>query len=114
MDQVGGVVEEPLSLVESLVHEKEVALLQVAQPAVDQLGGPGGGAGCEVPGLDQGGAEASRRGVEGDSATGDAATYHEHVEVLRTEALQGPRTVERARRHGRPRYATRRSLVPLV
>ena len=61
MDQVGGVVEQSLALVQRLVDEPVVVLLEIAQPAVDQLRRLGGGPGREVPRLDEGGLAAPGR-----------------------------------------------------
>ena len=82
LDEVRGVVAQPLALAERLVDEADVAGLEVADAAVDQLGALRRRPGGEVVGLDEGRAQASRGRVEGDSGAGDAAADDQHVEVL--------------------------------
>jgi len=72
LDQVGGVDHEPAALVEGLVHQADLTLLEVAETAVDHLGGLGGRARCEVVALDEGGAQPSAGGIEGAAGAGDA------------------------------------------
>ena len=53
LHQVGRVAAQPLALGQGLVDQADVALLEVAQPAVDHLGGLRRGAGGEVVALHQ-------------------------------------------------------------
>ena len=99
--EVGGVVAQPLALGERLVDEADVALLEVAQPAVDELRGLRRRARGEVVALDERGAQPAGRGVEGDPRAGDAAADDEHVEVLVAEPRERSRTIERGNRHRR-------------
>ena len=73
LDQVGGEAQEPLPLGQGLVDEAELLLLEVAQPAVDELGRPRRRAGGEVAPLDEGRPQAPAGGVEGDAGAGDPA-----------------------------------------
>ena len=82
------VAAQPLALVERLVDEADVALLEVAQAAVDELGALRRRAAGEVVGLDEGRAQAPGGGVEGDAGAGDAAADDEHVERLGGQALE--------------------------
>ena len=79
-DQVGGVVEQPLALGQVLVDQAVLVLLEVAEPAVDQLGRLGRGARGEVVLLDQGGPEAPAGGIERHAGAGDPAADDQHVE----------------------------------
>ena len=95
-DEVRGVAAQPLPLAQRLVDEPHVALLEVPQPAVDELRAAARGPAGEVVGLDQRGREAAARGVESDADTGDAAADDEHVEALAwpgVPASLGGRTV---------------------
>ena len=91
-DQMRGVLEQALALVQGLVHEAEVALLEVAQAPVHHLRGLRRGARSEVVALDEGGAKSPRGGIESDTGAGDAAPDHEDVEGLLLEPGQGPRS----------------------
>ncbi len=71
-DQMGRVVEQALALGEVLVDQPVLVLLEVAEPAVDELGGLGRGARGEVALLDQGGPQSPAGCVEGHPGPGDA------------------------------------------
>ncbi len=62
--QVRRIAEQRGALVQCLAHERDVALREVADTAVHELGGARGRAFREIVGLDQDDAEAARRGVE--------------------------------------------------
>mmetsp|Transcript_21860 Transcript_21860/g.55459 ORF Transcript_21860/g.55459 Transcript_21860/m.55459 type:complete len:532 (+) Transcript_21860:503-2098(+) len=62
-------------------------LREVADAAVDQLGGARRGARREVLPLDERGLQAARRRVHGDARARRAAANHEHVELLRLHRL---------------------------
>ena len=64
------------------MHEGEVELVEVAQAAVDELGGPRGGARGPVAHLHDAGAQAAGRGVQGDAGAGDASADDQHVQAL--------------------------------
>ena len=82
---------------ECLVHEPDLALLQVAQAAVDELGGLRRRARGEVVALDERRAKAAGGGVEGDADAGDAAADHQDVERVVGESAQGGGPIEPAR-----------------
>ena len=103
LDQVGGVAQQALALVQRLVDEAHVAVLQVAQPAVDELGRLGRRARGEVVPLDQRGAQAAGRGVERHAGAGDAAADDEHVEDAGAEEGEVVVAIEGAEGHGRSR-----------
>ena len=71
-----------LALEQRLAHEPEVEVLQVAQPAVDELARAAGGPRGEVGALEQRHAVAARGGVERDARAGDAATDDDDVELV--------------------------------
>ena len=97
-DQVGGVPEQPLALGQGLGDEAELPLVEVPQPAVDQLGRLRRRPRGEIVALDQGGAQAAGGGVEGHARPGDAPADHEDVEGLARHPLERGGTVELARR----------------
>ncbi len=83
MDEVRReLLHEQLALVERLAHEPEVELLEVAQPAVDELAGAARRAGGEVALLDQRHGEAATGRVQGGATARHAAADHEDVELL--------------------------------
>ena len=87
--QVGcNLVQQQAAFGEGLGHELEVEVVEVAQAAVHELGGPGAGACCPVAGFDDAGAQAAGCGVEGDAGAGDAAADHEDVEFFIGHALE--------------------------
>lgn len=53
VDEVGGIADEEAALAEGLEDEGDIALLEVADAAVDELGAAGGGAFGEVGLLDE-------------------------------------------------------------
>ena len=100
LDQVRGVAQQALALVQRLVDQADVAVLQVAQPAVHQLGRLGRRARGEVVALDEGGAQAAGGGVEGHAGAGDAAADDEHVVGADAQAGEVVAAVEGAEGHG--------------
>ena len=84
LDQVrreAGHVE--LALEQRLADQAEVELLEVAQPAVEELRGPAGGARGQVAGLHEGHRQTAGRRVESGAGADDAAADHHHVEPSR-------------------------------
>ena len=75
-------VQGQRSLLERLEYQGEVELLQIAQPAVEELAGPARGAGREVAGVDQSDSQAPGDRIQRAAAAGDAGAYHEDVEVV--------------------------------
>ena len=73
---------QPLAFGECFVDEPEVALLQVAQAAVDHLRRLRRRARREVVPLDEAHPQAARGGVERDAAPGDPTADDQHVERL--------------------------------
>ncbi len=107
MDQMRGVAEEALALVERLVDQPVIVLLEVSQPAVDQLRRFRRRTRGEILRLDQGGAQPPGRGVEGDPAPGDAASDDEHFEALAGQAVKRGLAVEGDGRGHGPTLPTR-------
>ena len=85
-----GVVEQALPLAQVLVDEEVLLLLQVAQAAVHELGGPRRGAGGEIASLDQRRAQPAGGAVQRHPGTGDAAADDDHVELPRWPDGPGP------------------------
>ena len=67
LDEVRRQLDHELALEQRLADEAEVEVLQVAQAAVDELGGAARGARGEVGLLDERDAVAARGGVERDA-----------------------------------------------
>ncbi len=82
-------VQEQRPLAQRLAHQAELALLQVAQPAVDELARPAGGAGREVTRLDERGRQPARGRVERRAGAGRACADHHDVEDLALHPPQG-------------------------
>ena len=100
--EVRRVLERALAFVEALVDQPELALLQVAQAAVHELGALRARARREVVALDERGAQAPAGGVERHAGAGDAAADHEHVERLVAEPAERRGPIERRRSRSRP------------
>ena len=92
--QVGGVGQQPLALGQGLGHESQLALAQVPQPAVDQLGRRRRRARGEVVPLDQGRRQPPGGGVEGHAGAGDPAADDQDVEAPPGQGGQGGGSIE--------------------
>ncbi len=79
MDEVRGIVAEKPALVECLQNERNIALLQIAHTAVDELRATARGALGKVVLLDEDCAIAAAGGVYGDSQTGGSSADHEKI-----------------------------------
>src|SRR6185503_1395481 len=73
---------EPFALAHGLEHQPHVALLEVAEPTVDELRGAARGPAGEIAALDQRGSEPAHRRVTRDAGPVDAAADDEQVEGL--------------------------------
>ena len=78
-DQMRRVLAHEAALLERLHHEGNVALLEVTDAPVHELGAPARGALAEVVLLEQEHVVASRRRVDGDPGAGGAAADDHHV-----------------------------------
>ncbi len=101
-DQVRGVVQEALALGQVLVDQPELTLLEVADTAVDHLGGFRRRARCEVPFFDQRRPQTPARCIERDARAGDPTTDDQHVELLVGEAAQRVVAMKRVHRSSLP------------
>ncbi len=82
VDQVRGRdVHQDAALDRALVGDRELALGEVAQAAVDELGRPARRAEGEVVGVDREHGEAAGDRVEGDAGAGDAEADDHHVDL---------------------------------
>ena len=88
--QVRGQSPERLALAQRLAHEPEVEQLEVAQAAVDELGGARGGGGGEIALLDQRDRQPAQRQVARGAGAGHAAADDDDV-VLGVGQGPGPR-----------------------
>ena len=88
------VLEDSLPFREALVHQAELTLVEVPEPAVHELRAPRTGAGREVVPLDERGAQTAARGVERDARAGDATPHHQQVEVGAAQPLQRIAAIE--------------------
>ena len=75
-------VEQQPALLQRLAHQPEVALLEVAEPAVDELRRARRGPRGEVARLDQRDVQAARGRIERGARAGGAAADHHYVEHL--------------------------------
>ncbi len=89
-DQVRRIAQQPATFVQGFVDQVEVAVFQVAQAAVDELGRETAGAGGEVALVDQSDAQAAQHGVQRDAGAGDAAAEDEQIERSVRERLRHP------------------------
>src|SRR5207244_4460130 len=72
--------EQQLALAERFTDQADLAVLEVAEPAVDQPSGPARGARAEVGLVQQQDAEAAHGGVARDPAAVDAGADDDQVE----------------------------------
>ena len=98
-------LEEQRPLAERLTHQPDVQLLEVAQPAVDELARSRRGAGAKVPGLDEPYGQPSGDRVERDSGAHDAAADDQHLQLRAGQRVKRGRALGRAEPRGRPRRA---------
>ena len=90
MHEVGcNLVQQQAALGESFGHELEVEVVEVAQAAVNELGGPCTGACSPVTCFDDAGAQTAGCCVEGNTCTGNAAAHNQDVEFFVDHALEG-------------------------
>ena len=100
--------QQHLALVQRLAHQPEGAVLEIAQAAVDQLGGGRGGAGGEIVLLDQQHAQAAAGGIPGQSGSVDAAADNGEV-VVGHRPADLPADSRDLTQDGRLRLATSRT-----
>jgi hypothetical protein len=72
-------LEQHLAFGQRLAHQREFVVLEVAQPAVDQLGAARRGVRGEVVLLAQQHAQATACQIAGDAGAVDAAAHDQHV-----------------------------------
>ena len=77
--EMRGEATQRLALGERLPHQREIEQLEVAEAAVDELGGPRGRARGVVPLLEERDRDAAEREVAGDARAGHAAADHDDV-----------------------------------
>ncbi len=82
-DDVRGIAQQHLTLLKGVAHEPEFAVLEVAKPAMNQLGAGRRGMRAEIVLLAQQDVEAAPGRVPGDARTVDAAADDEQVDCLR-------------------------------
>ena len=100
-DEVRGIAQQVLALLQRFVHEAKFTELEVAEPAVDEAAGPAGGAVAEVALLDEAGVQTAECGVAGDPRTVDAAPDDDQVELHGRSCRGGFSRDRRWRRSGR-------------
>ncbi len=90
VDEVGRIAEQQAPLVQGLVDQAKIAVLQVAQAAVDQLGAGAAGGRGEITLVDEGDAPAVQGRVQGDAGAGDAAPDNEQIKFRAREYIEVP------------------------
>ena len=90
-----GIVAEDAAFLQRFHDQRDVALLEIAHAAVNELGGAAGGALAEVALLEQADGVAARRGIDGDADAGRPAADNGHVPggVASQELLDGLGTI---------------------
>ena len=88
--------EHQLAFVQRLADQPELEHLQVPQPTMEQLRGPGRGAGGNVTCFDQGNRETAGDRIQGGTGADHAAADDDHVERLGAQAEPGRRALLRA------------------
>jgi hypothetical protein len=93
LDQPGCFAQQPAAFAHRLARQRDLALAQVAQAAVDQLRRARRRSPGEVARLDQHHGNAAPRRLEGDAGAGDAAADDEQVgrDVIAAAALAAHR-----------------------
>jgi hypothetical protein len=79
VDEVRGVLEEQAALLEGFHDERDVALLEIADTAVDELGGATGGTFAEVLALDEKDVETAGAGIDSYASADGAAADDDDV-----------------------------------
>src|SRR5262249_8250402 len=87
-DEMGREALERFLLPQGLPYEGEVPELEIAQPAVDQLGRARGGAGGEVALLEERDGRAAERQVARDAGPSHASTNDDGVERRRVQTCK--------------------------
>ena len=72
------------------INEVKAAVLQVTQPAVNQLGRRIAGAGGEVSFVDQAHPEGAEHAIQGDAGSGDSAADDQEIEEHFPEGVDSP------------------------
>ena len=104
-DQVRRELDHQLALEQRLADQPEVEVLQVAQPAVDELRRAAAGPRGEVGLLDERHAVAARGRVERHAGAGDPAADHDDVELAPGQGLDRALAGEHPRRVAAPPVA---------
>ena len=78
--QVGRDAQQDPPLAAGFEHQSQPAVLEIAEPSVDQPRRAARRAVSEVGGVHEAGADAAHRGVPGDPGAGDAAPDHQQVD----------------------------------
>src|SRR5262249_5096337 len=86
--EVRGEALQGLLLAKGLAHQLEVEELEIAQAAVDELGGLRGGAGGEVALLEERHGRSAEGEIAGYAGAGHAAADHDGVEARGVDSVQ--------------------------
>ena len=86
-NQVRREIQQDCAFPQRFTNQMKPELLQVTQPAMDELRILAAGAGCEVPLLDQRHFDASQRQIPHDACAVDAAAQDQHFECLVFQTL---------------------------
>ncbi len=88
IDEVRGNAHQDAALDERLAHLPDLALLQVADPAVDELRGGGRGGAAEVAAFDERDRETAQRRVPRGEGAGDPPADDDQIEAAAGETAE--------------------------
>ena len=80
LDQMRGQAKQPFALAQRLAHQRDVAMLQIAQAAVDEPAGPVGRAAADIFALDQRHPQAARGRVPRDASSINPRANDDQIE----------------------------------
>ena len=89
-NQMGRVLKQDAALLERFHHQRDVALLEIAHSAMNQLGAAAGGAFAEVFALQQEDGKAAAGRIESHACAGGAAADDDHVPRFGAAAAVAP------------------------
>src|SRR5262249_33500933 len=90
LDEMRSIQEQSMPFVECLVNQTEVAMFQIAQSAVNQLGGGTRCSRSEVSLVHQGHAPPLQSGIEGHSGAGNSSANNQQIKDFSLQSWRIP------------------------